>query len=290
MADSSVPMPSLDSTYVCSTIFMLFDWDLTGDFGPRSLGATFIGMIFSATLYGDKAVGVFSMVVRNSAPDLYLVYDLMWSAVVEIFFHGIAAVMVQGFFATRIYYFFAGKALQDQTFNGLNVLHNWSLSLSAVTVATNIVIAVVQCVLLVRTPIKSKKTERMVMNLMEYSVITGVLTSIDAICTLATLAAMPDNFIYTFFFFSLGRLYSNSLLAALNNRKLEHAGTSQEHNTSSFGHGGGGGAMALTTIGGGVRPNISIKIDTTQEYNLDPHTSKSADTHLDVKQSDAHAL
>ncbi|KAJ7764382.1 hypothetical protein B0H16DRAFT_1526880 [Mycena metata] len=52
-----------------------------------------------------------------------------------------------------------------------------------------------------------------------YSVATGLVTSILAMACLITYLLLPDTFIFIAMHFSLGRLYTNALLATLNSRR-----------------------------------------------------------------------
>ncbi|TFY66766.1 hypothetical protein EVG20_g4333 [Dentipellis fragilis] len=237
---------------------------------------------------------VYSYVVTNYANPSFL-QQLIWSATVEIIFHGLAAILVQGFFTLRIYHLsnqklwltapagafaigqlvitiiYAVKSIRTHTFSELDGLRPWTLALSIVTVAANLTIATTLCILLHKSRTTFRKSDSLINKLIIYTINTGFVTSLDAIIALATVASMPHNFVYMVFFFSMGRLYSNSLVATLNTRKKlrAEASTSGGHTGSDMAIGRGG---ALTTIGGHTRTqNISIKIDTTQEFATDPH-------------------
>ncbi|KAF5378715.1 hypothetical protein D9757_010759 [Collybiopsis confluens] len=85
-------------------------------------------------------------------------------------------------------------------------------------------------------------TDTMLNKLTVFAVNTGLLTSLCAIGSLVFILAAPNTFIYISFFFCMGRLYTNSLLATLNARKTIRAAgdkvQSASHalnNHSSFG-------------------------------------------------------
>ncbi|KAA1470135.1 hypothetical protein DENSPDRAFT_835858 [Dentipellis sp. KUC8613] len=256
---------------------------------------------------------VYSYTVTNYANPTFL-EQLIWSATVEIIFHGLAAILVQGFFTLRIYHLsnqkimlaapagafaigqlvvtiiYAVKAIRTDTFSELDGLRHWTLALSIVTLAANVAIATTLCILLHRSRTTFRKSDSLINKLIIYTINTGFVTSLDALIALVTVASMPNNFVYMVFFFSMGRLYSNSLVATLNTRKKlrAEASTSGGHTGSDMALGRNG---ALTTIGGHTRTqNISIKIDTTQEFATDPHTSSNdALSEVDMK-ADPHAL
>ena len=80
----------------------------------------------------------------------------------------------------------------------------------------------------------SSQTYTMVSRMIVYIINTGLLTSFDAIGSLVSYAASPDAFIYICFFFALGRLYSNSLLATLNVRRSLAGQSSHSFESSSI--------------------------------------------------------
>ncbi|KAL4250716.1 hypothetical protein ABKN59_005492 [Abortiporus biennis] len=64
-----------------------------------------------------------------------------------------------------------------------------------------------------------ERTDSQLQTLMVYSVHTGALTSLVAICVVITFATMPTKFIYIALFFTLPKFYINALLATLNARE-----------------------------------------------------------------------
>ncbi|KAI0790856.1 hypothetical protein C8Q75DRAFT_108426 [Abortiporus biennis] len=64
-----------------------------------------------------------------------------------------------------------------------------------------------------------ERTDSQLQTLMIYSVHTGALTSLVAICVVITFATMPTKFIYIALFFTLPKFYINALLATLNARE-----------------------------------------------------------------------
>jgi len=63
------------------------------------------------------------------------------------------------------------------------------------------------------------RTNFIVARVMHYTVATGLATSILAVACLAAYLAVPHTFIFIAMHFSLGRLYTNALLATLNSRR-----------------------------------------------------------------------
>ncbi|KAF9443459.1 hypothetical protein P691DRAFT_623033, partial [Macrolepiota fuliginosa MF-IS2] len=95
---------------------------------------------------------------------------------------------------------------------------------------------------------------------------------VDGLCAVAPLVSIVlarQTFFYIMFFLCIGRLYSNSLLATLNVRKNIRAAADGIHNTSDD--------MSLSlrefprrvSMATKRSTNISIKINTTKEFNTD---------------------
>ncbi|KAJ7886032.1 hypothetical protein B0H13DRAFT_2343050 [Mycena leptocephala] len=124
----------------------------------------------------------------------------------------------------------------------------------------------------------------------------SVLVSLCAIGSLVSIAVAGKTFIYILFFFCMGRLYCNSLLATLNARKFIRGAADGIHTTSE------NLSLSLrefqpknTSLSmASKRPNISIKIDTTQEFNRDVSDegeksgSHSATVRFDLSSSPPH--
>ncbi|KAG7096666.1 hypothetical protein E1B28_004081 [Marasmius oreades] len=131
----------------------------------------------------------------------------------------------------------------------------------------------------------------MISKLIVFSVSTGLLTSICAIASLISVRFCYTKFllstmtlpllknlvwgktlIYVTFYFCLGRLYSNSLLATLNARKSIRGETEDGDSSQSF-------SLQTFPVPRGTRrchklprspnTNIAIKIDTTHELVRD---------------------
>ncbi|KAK0475982.1 hypothetical protein EDD18DRAFT_1216353 [Armillaria luteobubalina] len=96
------------------------------------------------------------------------------------------------------------------------------LSLSSITTA-DVSIAIALCCLLRANRTGFKRTDSMVRTLMIYSINVGALSALTTTTTLITVnlyifTLFPTSLIYLGVFLSLGKLYSNSLLASLNVR------------------------------------------------------------------------
>ncbi|KAJ7829038.1 hypothetical protein B0H13DRAFT_2372826 [Mycena leptocephala] len=83
------------------------------------------------------------------------------------------------------------------------------------------------------------RTSFVVARVVQYTVATGLATSLLAVACLIIYLTTPHTFIFIAMHFSLGRMYTNALLATLNSRRnlrkvLEHSGTVGPHTGTSF--------------------------------------------------------
>lgn len=132
---------------------------------------------------------------------------------------------------------------------------------NALGAVVDVLIAASLCTLLQRSRTGFKKSDSMISKLMLFTVNTGLLTSIFAVLSLATFLAYPNTLIYVTFFFCLGRLYSNSLLASLNCRRIIR-GTDDLDGLSL--------SLAPATQKGTHVFNVSnVKIDSTNDFASD---------------------
>ncbi|KAI0363126.1 hypothetical protein BV20DRAFT_1058315 [Pilatotrama ljubarskyi] len=175
----------------------------------------------------------------------------------EVFFQAFTGLFVQSFFAARIWRLsgrklylvvpvvalitaefsaamvYAIKGLSFKTFLDLGKVKALSISINAFAAAGDVVIAAILCTILQFSKTGFETSDLLINRLIVFSVNTGLLTSICACMSLIAILALPDTFVYICFYFLIGRLYSNSLMATLNARKAlrNHSGT-RIHDTS----------------------------------------------------------
>lgn len=218
---------------------------------------------------------------------------LVWSLSVEVLFNGFTGFMVQSFLAKRVYHLsnknmiitasvmslviaefviviiYVAKAVGLTTFAQVPQIRSLSMSINAIAAAGDILIAVLLCTLLQRSRTGFRRSDTMIKKLMLFTINTGLLTSVCAMMSFISIAVWPDTYIYIAFYFCVGRLYCNSLLATLNARKGVRRDSCDEHLSISL-------HKARRPIDSPIgssqmeMPNdLSIKIDTTQEYTED---------------------
>ncbi|KAF8138662.1 hypothetical protein EV363DRAFT_539039 [Boletus edulis] len=227
-------------------------------------------------------------------------HNVVISLVIEVFFNGFTALLVQCFLAMRVYtlsnknvfalgavmilvllewiliLIFSIKAIPLRTYTQFATINSISMSINAAAAAGDILITIFLCYLLQKSRTGFSKSDWTINKLIMFSINTGLLTSVCALCSLICISIWPHALIYIAFYYNIGRLYCNSLLATLNARKglrgprpetrnddISLGQVTQSKATHTF----------LGTQSRRVPNNISIKIDTTQEFVRDEYTS-----------------
>ncbi|KAI0045135.1 hypothetical protein FA95DRAFT_1607948 [Auriscalpium vulgare] len=318
--------PAVDSTYDSQPLESHSEAD--EQLGSTSLGGLYIGIVVGSALWGVTALQTWSyyreypedawqlklliavaftldtvhQIFISHTGYLYLVSNyfnpralehVQWSIKVEVLVAGLVAVLVQGFFVSRIYklsnkrmvltlgvtvlvvcqftayILYCAKAFGMKTFAQISTVKDFSMSINATTVAADLAITGALCCLLHKSRTGIKCSDTMINRMIIFTVTSGLLTSLDSICSLVTIAALPNTYIYITFFFALSRLYVNSLLATLNARARYRRDAAI---TSSFSIGpfGARPGVELENISAlDMHPhskNIAIRIDTTKEF------------------------
>ncbi|KAA1465967.1 hypothetical protein DENSPDRAFT_4150 [Dentipellis sp. KUC8613] len=309
MAAASAAIPSLDATFgamfigviLAATLYgvtCLQTWSYFRDYPEDTwrIKTLVLAVFISDTVHQALITqSIYEYLVTHYFDPTYLGL-INRTLLIEVLFNGFTAVMVQSYFILRIWrlskgklwltipvivcaiaqflvtVIYTAKGLKLTGFDELTDIQGLSISINGTTVATDISIAAILCGLLHGSRTGFRRTDNMINKLMIFSVNTGLLTSIDAVCSLAFVVAFPHKLIYVCFFFCLGRLYSNSLLGTLNFRKVFRENTTHEDSVS--------GGVALGTMNRGqasvnalgqvsISRDIAIKIDTTKEYATD---------------------
>ncbi|KAJ7088055.1 hypothetical protein B0H15DRAFT_982644 [Mycena belliarum] len=111
-------------------------------------------------------------------------------------------------------------ALRAGTYENLLKISPLTNTINALSTAADVIITTTLCYMLRQSRPASLETETMINRLILFTINTGLLTSLCAIASLVSLIASPRTLIYASFYFCIGRLYSNSLLASLNARTV----------------------------------------------------------------------
>ncbi|CAK5282830.1 unnamed protein product, partial [Mycena citricolor] len=111
-------------------------------------------------------------------------------------------------------------ALQAGTYEHLLRITPLTIAINALSTTADIIITSTLCYMLAKTRPTSLQTESVVNRLILFTINTGLLTSFCAVLSLIFLIVSPRTLIYAAFYFCIGRLYSNALLASLNARAV----------------------------------------------------------------------
>ncbi|KAJ7928382.1 hypothetical protein B0H13DRAFT_2311663 [Mycena leptocephala] len=104
------------------------------------------------------------------------------------------------------------------------------------------------------------RTNFVVARVVHYTVATGLATSILAVACLAAYLAAPHTFIFIAMHFSLGRLYTNALLATLNSRRNLRQVTPIQPSAPSF------SVMATRVVTSVVDEEFPMSARSTKEF------------------------
>ncbi|TFK62240.1 hypothetical protein BDN72DRAFT_862990 [Pluteus cervinus] len=163
----------------------------------------------------------------------------------------LATVIAQGFFLYRIWIFSGGNSLlvaflaagclvtaalematgilvlMNRSLNSFKKLEKVAIAMFSLGPAFDVIIALSMCWYLLKEKGRFEKTNSLITRIMYHAVASGLATSLLAIAALIAYLASPNSFDYIGIHFSLGRMYTNALLASLNTRKGYQEGVSQ---------------------------------------------------------------
>ncbi|KAJ3928235.1 MAG: hypothetical protein NXY57DRAFT_1041793 [Lentinula lateritia] len=150
---------------------------------------------------------------------------VVWSLLAEVFFNGLIALLTQSYWTYRIWKYYEVLVVNGKVLLMVVVILVVVVEFACVVVVGDLLIASILTYLLQRCKTGFKRTNTMINKLIILAINTGVITSLCAISSLISFLAAPNTFIYISFFFSMGRLYTNSLLTSLNCRqRIREAG------------------------------------------------------------------
>ncbi|RPD74470.1 hypothetical protein L226DRAFT_74988 [Lentinus tigrinus ALCF2SS1-7] len=218
--------------------------------------------------------------------------------VAEVLFNAFTGLFVQSFFVVRVWKLsekklylvvpvailvaaefgvsatYTARAFWLRTFNDLAELRGLSICMNVFAAAADVAIAAILCTILHTSRTNFSKSNTLINKLIVFAVNTGLLTSVCACISLITFFAMPGAFIYILFYFLIGRLYSNSLMATLNARKSLREGSANDVSLSLRDM-----QPATTMLNGPGRrgEGIAIRIDTTKESRHDGDADQDHD-------------
>ncbi|KAF8829815.1 hypothetical protein HHX47_DHR2000240 [Lentinula edodes] len=219
----------------------------------NTMGAMFIGVLFAAVLYGgDWTTTNHNKIAEISSSDLLFL-----------------AACIQTCSSSSLSRFM--RVLQVAAVMIVDTLHQ---ALIAHTVYTYLITNFGNAPELLNTELIVSVfvfgvigSDSIINKLIIFSINTGALTSLCAIASMLSILLAPATFIYISFFFCMGRLYANSLLATLNIRTLI-----RKEGGSNVQASGDTGSIPLGNYNTSIfnpPSTISVKIDTSREYTTD---------------------
>jgi len=161
----------------------------------------------------------------------------------HLLFVGLATICCQGFFLRRIWVFSKGNIyivgflslgcvaplvldwitsfhiINDPVIAHFPSFTKEVVALFAIGAGVDIIMALLLVYYLSREKSEVRRTSSVIATLIQYTVATGLATSLLAIGSLIAYFARPNTLIYIGIHFSLGRMYTNALLATLNSRQ-----------------------------------------------------------------------
>ncbi|KAJ3908347.1 hypothetical protein F5879DRAFT_937770 [Lentinula edodes] len=235
---------------------------------------------------------VYTYLITNfgNAPELL---NTVWSLLAEVLVNGFTAVFVQSFLAHRVWQLSNGNIwisvpafllvaaefvsvfvfgviglTRVHTFVELSdILKGLSITVNVLAAVADTYIAGLLTLLLHTSRTGFQRSDSIINKLIIFSINTGALTSLCAIASMLSILLAPATFIYISFFFCMGRLYANSLLATLNIRTLI-----RKEGGSNVQASGDTGSIPLGNYNTSIfnpPSTISVKIDTSREYTTD---------------------
>ncbi|KAL4244635.1 hypothetical protein ABKN59_009177 [Abortiporus biennis] len=237
----------------CVQIYTYFVVSMKKDrFILRSLVA-FLGLLDALDLICVAHVAYFFTITNYANPSA--LGDVPWSVTGFNTIANLNDVIIRGILIDRIWkvsknkYLVIGLWFGNLAASGFSlsssirvqIIHNlqnldpifWLFCVGYSLIATeDTVIAATLCVILWGKKTGFKRTDTQINKLMRYSIHTGVLTSLVAICIVITYTTMPHNFVFIGIYVTLPKFYLNALLATLNGRDSVRAEKSQLSSTS----------------------------------------------------------
>lgn len=260
---------------------------------PRAVKAI-AGVVYTADLYHSIAlvytVHYYTFAGFNCVHP-YIIIDVVWSLDSALIVEAFIILIVQCYFGLRVMRItervhlaagiwilavvrmaltisVAATARRDGTVaivysSSIKVQNSLALGIGA---ATDILTAAALCTALLRRRTGFGRTDKVIDRFVAFTVGSGLLTSIITVTQLITYLTMTGNFVWTAFFSIGAKIFSNSLLASLNQRATvnssggalfrtgrESAGLTEASTRVTFQH---------VTQAEPIRPDSSISLNT----------------------------
>ncbi|KAF9256104.1 hypothetical protein L218DRAFT_1007813 [Marasmius fiardii PR-910] len=156
-----------------------------------------------------------------------------------------------------------------KTFEDLTTMKGLSVTVNILAVVSDLYIALALCCLLYSSKTGYHKSDTIVRKLSIYALNTGLITSACALASFISITAAPTTFIYIMFFFCIGRLYANSLLASLNMRNHVRQLAQNVRSGSSFWDDVKFASMESSGVARGNRNPVSVQVESIRSQHYD---------------------
>ncbi|KZT27400.1 hypothetical protein NEOLEDRAFT_138023 [Neolentinus lepideus HHB14362 ss-1] len=227
--------------------------------------------------------------------------DSYWSVNLQTDMAGLIGVIVQLFFARRVWILsqnkiivgligvlsllhfalgivFTAEAFKLKHFSKYSSLTWVSCVGFGAAALADIMIATAMCYYLSQRRTEFKRTNSVITTLMIYSINTGLLTSVIATTCVIAFAVSPTSFVWLSFFWVLGKCYVNSVMAMLNSRDEIRDRSRQDVTVLELQtHEPSASAQSrLKAAGFPLQPvNLAVAVETVTETKMDYCTSPS---------------
>jgi len=249
------PLVDIQSTYGCTFIglvisILLFGitvcqtWIYFWQYGkrdPKPLKLLILVILILDTLHTILCIySIYWYLVLNFGNVENLGYN-MWAMNVQVDINGLVDYLVQIYYARRVYIVsnsiilpaiivllggscltfglvFTVKAAAIKAWSGYHSL----IAITCIGLGTGVIadmlIAISMCWFLYQKRTGFARTDSIITTLMSYSINSGLLTSVLTAAVLISFATNPEAMVWQLFFWPMGKIYANSLLAMLNSR------------------------------------------------------------------------
>ncbi|KAJ8080302.1 hypothetical protein PM082_017135 [Marasmius tenuissimus] len=258
---------------------------------PRILKGTVALTFICDTIHQILITYAIYIYVIKHFGDTEFASSVDWSLYVEILFNAFTAFFVQSFFTWRIWtlwknvpltagivllvlsalgtsiaFVAQGMSQNLNTFDKFKELQALSMVLTAAV--TDIAICIAMCVLLNASKTGFSWSNHIINRLMLFAINSGILTAACATASLIFILALPNTLVYFCFYLTIGRLYTNSILATLNARAFIRNGgrsTESEGNSRNMPMQDRNPRQHRAQNSGGA--GITVQIETTRDYD-----------------------
>ncbi|KAJ8081376.1 hypothetical protein PM082_007212 [Marasmius tenuissimus] len=245
---------------------------------------------------------IYIYTIRNFGDTVFAV-SVDWSLYVEILFNAFTAFIVQSFFTYRIWTLrknipitgfvyllvlanlgstvaFVAQGMDQQldTFAKFVELKSLSMTVNITAVVADLAIAAAMVTFLSLSKTGFSWSNNIINRLMLFSINTGILTAACACCSLIFILALPNTLVYFGFYLTIGRLYTNSLLATLNARAFIRGTVRGRSDPSQYDTTSNLQLQDRTTKGARGQNSvqgITVQIETIKNYSGDEELGQS---------------